>query len=72
MFADYRVELVYSLDLQDGEILEFVPKDARKATSRQRITVNYDDGRTFVREAILFDRKREKSMTPPSLPPDIT
>ncbi|EHK53940.1 hypothetical protein MAXJ12_27723 [Mesorhizobium alhagi CCNWXJ12-2] len=55
MFADYGVELVYSLDLQDGQILEFVPKDARKATSRQRITVYYDYGRAFVMEAVLFD-----------------
>jgi hypothetical protein len=49
VFADYGVELVYSLDLQDGELLEFVPKDPGKATSRQRITVNYDDRRAFVK-----------------------
>jgi len=34
VIADYRVELADSFDLEDGEILEFIPKDTGEATSR--------------------------------------
>lgn len=58
------VKAVSSLDFQDGEFLEFVPKYPSETTSRKRIAVDDDYGGTFVSEAVLLGRKRDSQSLP--------
>ncbi len=59
MLRNDAFQSVGSLNLQDGVVLEFAPKNPGETTSRQRMAVDDDYGRIFVSKAVLFGRKRD-------------
>ena len=61
-----RFQLLCRLDLLNDEILELASQNASEAASRECMPVHDDNGRTFVREAILFDGKRTRHHIPSS------